>query len=59
MSRKLLPKNMKKIKIGISLNPFLIEKMNKFLEKNKLFNRSKYIENLIIKNLNENNDDVL
>ena len=50
---------MKKIKIGISLNPFLIEKMNKFLEKNKLFNRSKYIENLIIKNLNENNDDVL
>jgi len=43
MSRKLLPKDIKKIKIGISLNPSLIKKLDKFLEENNLFNRSNYI----------------
>ena len=46
MSRKTLPLEERKVKIGISLD----RKLNDILE-NKIYNKSKYIEELIRKDL--------
>jgi len=53
MSRNKIPENEKKIKIGATINPNLNKKLDNYLKENNIYNKSQYIENLIIKDLSE------
>lgn len=57
MSRKKLKEEQKKKKIGISVDKNVMELFDKYLDKNKS-KRSKYIENLIRKDLENRGEDI-
>jgi len=53
MSRKKVTQSLKKIKVGYSITFDINEILNKYLTDNYLYNKSNYIESLIIKDLKE------
>jgi len=45
--RKKVLEDKKKVDIGVTIDTELFDVMNEYLEENNIFNRSKYVENLI------------
>ena len=55
MTRNKIPKDKKRIKIGGTIDPDLYKRLDDFLKENGIFNKSKYLEDLIKNDLIKNN----
>lgn len=52
MSKKSLPEEQKKVKYNLSISPKVDKLLIKYFEKNNIHNKSKFIEELIEKEIN-------
>ncbi len=53
MARKKIPDNKKRIKIGASIDPDVNKKLEEYMKNNDIHNKSKFIETLIINEINK------
>jgi hypothetical protein len=54
MTRARLPENKKRVKLNTSIDVEINKLFNEFLEENEIYNKSKYLEELIRKDLIKN-----
>jgi len=51
MPRKKIPDELKRKNMNVTIDCDLFKLLNKYMEENKIYNKSKYVENLIIQDL--------
>ncbi len=56
--RHKIPDDKKKVKTAVSIDDGLLEMLDKYMEDNNIPNKSKYIENLIRKDMEERGEEV-
>ena len=56
--RHKIPDDKKKVKTAVSIDDGLLEMLDKYMEDNNIPNKSKYIENLIRKDMEERSEEV-